>query len=253
MKKSTTVEVIGAGYSRTGTNTLKKALVILGYGSTYHMFELLCNGSSHSDFWVRVSEKQQDFDFDEIFCVNGKPKYRSTCDLPSALYWKEQLKQYPDAKVILTLRDPEKWYESCMNTIFYTTYGSPYQYFGLYLVDTLRLSWVTNEFWLKPICRDGFHNKWSKEHLIACYNAHNEKVQRECPPEKLLVFQVEEGWEPLCKFLKKPVPSEPFPRVNDTVQFQRFFFAVSLLGYVAATGLVLLPVAAGYAWVKSRK
>jgi hypothetical protein len=251
-QKSNTVEVIGAGYGRTGTSTLKKALEILGYDPTYHMYEVVVNRRKHPNFWVRVSDKEP-VDFDEIFCENGKPKYRATCDLPSSLYWKEQLDQYPEAKVILTFRNAEKWYKSCMDTIFHVIYGSPHQYFGLYLLDRLGLGVVNKEFWMKVVCRDAFRNNWSKENLIACYSEHNDKVQSECPHEKLLVFRVEQGWEPLCKFLGKPIPAEPFPHINDTVHFQRTFSLISCLGYVAVGGLVLLPVGAGVAFYKWRK
>jgi hypothetical protein len=246
-KHSNTVEVIGAGYGRTGTLSLKKALEILGYGPAYHMFEIINNSPKrHGEFWIRVSDKKA-YDFDEIFCEDGKPKYRATCDFPSSVFWKEQLEQYPEAKVILTVRDPEKWYKSAMDTIFHAMSGSPYQYFGLYFLDTIGMGMIQPEFFKKVACRDCFHNKFDKESIIACYNEHNESVKKECPKDKLLVYNVEEGWEPLCAFLNKPIPAEPFPRVNDTKEFLGHLTAGCIVGYTMMTLMVLVPVGIGFA------
>jgi hypothetical protein len=117
-----TVEVIGAGWGRTGTSSLKKALEILGYDPTYHMVEVHKN--KDCDFWINAYEKKGPLDFEKVFNRPGK-KYRANCDVPSATFWEEQLKQYPDAKVILTKRDAEKWYKSCSETILCMTPNYP--------------------------------------------------------------------------------------------------------------------------------
>jgi hypothetical protein len=246
VKKSNTVEVIGAGWGRT---SLKKALEILGYDKTYHMHEVFQHSRAHGKFWCRVADKKP-YDFDEIFCENGKPKYRASCDFPSSQYWREQLEQYPEAKVILTTRDPEKWYKSTMDTILLALSGSPNQYFGLKFLDLVDLGIMKKEFWLKTITRDAFHYQFDKQSLITGYKEHNEKVLKECPKEKLLVYNVEEGWEPLCKFLNKPIPSEPFPHLNDTKEFQGNIMKGCIVGYVLMTMMVLLPVGIGYLTMK---
>jgi hypothetical protein len=102
------VEVIGAGWGRTGTLTLMTALEILGYNPCYHMVKVI--DYQHAPFWTRAYNKQK-YDFDEVFLSN---KVRATCDFPSCYFWKEQMTKYPNAKVILTVRNPEKWYQSCM-------------------------------------------------------------------------------------------------------------------------------------------
>src|SRR5688572_2410884 len=102
MTKDDCIEVIGAGFGRTGTSSLKKALEILGYDPCYHMSEVVRN--SHFKFWIKVSKKEP-YNFDEVF-KSDKLTYRASVDFPSSLFWKEQLKRYPDAKVILTTRDP---------------------------------------------------------------------------------------------------------------------------------------------------
>jgi hypothetical protein len=246
-----TVKVIGAGWGRTGTLSLKAALEILGYDPTYHMFEVINRG--HCDFWIKVADNQP-YDFDDAFiCENGKVKYTATCDFPSSKYWKEQLERYPSAKVILTIRDPEKWYKSGVDTIFKSTPTSPHYLFGLKVLSKLRLSPLTEEFLTKIVAKGEFHYDWSKENMMNAFKKHNERVKRECPPEKLLIFEVSQGWEPLCKFLGKPIPSVPFPHVNDTQSMQTMFYRLHYLGCAIFAGLVLLPVGVGmFAYSKFR-
>lgn len=218
--------MIGAGYGRTGTSSLKAALEILGYQDTYHMTEVF----KHDDqrFWSRVSDKKK-YDFNEVFKHNGY-NYTASCDFPSAVYWREQLAQYPDAKVILSVRDPEKWYQSCCDTIFRVMPGYPQRLMGFAfrrMFNTLG----TNEMMAKVIVRDSFHNDWSKENVIKCFKEHNAAVIAECPKDKLLVYEVSQGWEPLCKFLNKPIPDVPFPNVNDTAHFQKMINAINEQGF----------------------
>ncbi len=120
MSKSNSMEVIGAGWGRTGTSSMKKALEILGYDPCYHMSEVVAN--QHVNFWWRVANKKT-YDFDEVFASKGKV-FTAGVDVPSALFWKEQLVRYPNAKVILNIRDPEKWYKSFHDTILQTIPGS---------------------------------------------------------------------------------------------------------------------------------
>lgn len=243
VKQSNTIEVIGAGYSRTGTASLQKALGILGYNSIYDRFEVSVN-EFHDLFWCRVSDKEKDIDFDEIFCdKKGNPMYRVTCDFPSAQYWKEQLQKYPNAKVILTIRDPEKWYASAIDTFFCAAFGSPYQYNGLKFLGLVGIGILRNEFWLKIFRRDFFQNEFTKEHIIKCYNDHNKRVINECPKEKLLIFDIaKDGWEPLCKFLNKPIPSEPFPHVNDTKILLRRLNLGHFFGEAMMAAIVVIPM-----------
>ncbi len=238
---SNTVQVIGAGWGRTGTLSLKKALEILGYNPTYHMREAI-EHPKHQSFWVRVAGNLP-YDFDEIFLGDGKgePTYNATCDVPSSLYWKEQLERYPNAKVILTVRDPEKWFKSASDTIFTGISGSPNCLFGLKVLNRLGLGALTLDFQRKVLVEAALRGKWLKEDCIETFKLHNERVLRECSKERLLVFEVCEGWEPLCRFLDKPIPAEPFPHVNDTASMKMMFQSYTIFGYVVLGGLVTLP------------
>ncbi|RYG97929.1 sulfotransferase family protein, partial [archaeon] len=174
------VEVIGAGWGRTGTASLKKALEILGY-PCYHMFEVM--GRNHHDFWCRVADGKE-YDFNEVF-VQPDVKFTATVDFPSSQYWREQLRRYPHAKVILSKRDPEKWYKSCIETIFCMIGGSPHVPFGVWLCRCLGLlnrkgSVMTQ----KVISRDAFHDDWGKESILDSYNKHNAAIVAECPADK---------------------------------------------------------------------
>jgi hypothetical protein len=244
--KSETVQVIGAGWGRTGTASLKKALEILGYDPTYHMYEVM-KRPQQADLWMKVQdavEKKESYDFDNIFiCDNGKEKYTATCDFPSAKFWKEQLQQYPSAKVILTVRDEEKWFTSVSETIFrQQIQGGLY---GLTFLNVIKLFPIKKEFLDKVIHRGVFDNDFSKSNMIERYKKHNENVKKECPKEKLLVFEVSQGWEPLCKFLNKPIPSEPFPHANDTESIRALFNRFNMIGYAAFVFIVSLPIILG--------
>jgi hypothetical protein len=249
------IQVIGAGFGRTGTNSLKVALDLLGY-NTYHMKENFKHG--HFKFWIKLSdelhrEKASEHDtsmgistqFDEVFKYD-REQYTATCDWPSALYWEEQLKQYPHAKVILTVRDPEAWYQSCMNTIFRTMPLSPYcdPIMGM-LASSGVLGKDFVAFFQANVARDTFHGIWSKEHVIEVYQRHINEVKQRCPKEKLLVYEVSQGWAPLCEFLDKPIPDVPFPHVNDTKEFQRMILAVRMVAMVGLTTAITIPICVG--------
>jgi hypothetical protein len=228
--------VIGAGLGRTGTATLKKALEILGFGPTYHMYEVIKN--SRAKEWLKVTQDPSNSALlDSLLAGSG---YRSSCDFPSASFWKEQMQLYPDAKVVLTTRDPEKWYESCTNTIFRFQRDHPASNLGLQIVGWLGLPTAGFRDMTDALIRDKtFRGDWSKENVIKCFKAHNKNVLETCPKEKLFVFEVSQGWEPLCKFLDVPVPNEPFPHVNDTKEFQQLIHKMTIMGY-ATLGLAAL-------------
>lgn len=242
---SDTLQVIGAGWGRTGTMSLKTALEILGYGSCYHMVENINNNDNK--FWIRVSDKLE-YDFDEVFVRPELGKvYHSSCDYPASTYWKELLTRYPNAKVILTVRDPEKWYKSASETVYRTFPGFPTNSLALRVFLKSPLSKISNEFHMKAGVRDLFHGDMSKENIMKCYREHIERVKRECPPDKLLVYEVSQGWEPLCKFLGKPIPDVPFPRLNETAEINKLLNMFEMLGWAMIATMVALPV--GVAWL----
>ena len=195
------VEVIGAGFGRTGTLSLKLALEKLGFGKCYHMLEVLQH-PHHVEVWS-AAHRGEPVDWDALF-----EGYRATVDWPACNLWREQLAHWPDAAVLLSTRDPERWYESVMNTIYPASMrgydaGEP---FSVWLYDTI---WG-------PIF-DGRLD--DRKHTIGVYERHVEEVKRTAPADRLLVFEAAQGWEPLCRFLERPVPNEPFPRANTTEDF----------------------------------
>jgi hypothetical protein len=227
------IEVISAGWGRTGTNSLMKALEILGFDPCYHMEKVIQDGAA--DVWADVY-KGKPYNFDDIF---GPKKYRATCDFPSCVYWKEQLQKYPHAKVVLSTRDPIKWHKSCMDTIFKAMPGNPLTPFGLQVCNYFNLGPIGN-LSREIVTRIFFNHTADRDFATKLFTNFNESVIAECPKDKLLVFQVEQGWEPLCKFLDCPIPDVPFPRVNDTAQFQHHLTFVNRLGYGIFGGILLL-------------
>mmetsp|Transcript_73111 Transcript_73111/g.143412 ORF Transcript_73111/g.143412 Transcript_73111/m.143412 type:complete len:261 (+) Transcript_73111:47-829(+) len=238
--------VIGAGYGRTGTASFKKALEILGRGPCYHMFEVFQH--KHAVQWEKIAAEPNNKEL--LHSVLGGSGFHSSCDFPSAAFWEEQLALYPDAKVVLTTRDPEKWYKSCTDTIFNLTQGHPSVSFGFHLILLLgipcaRMGPMTEAV----ITQRSFHGDWSKENTIKCFNEHNQHVIDTCPKDKLLVFEAAQGWEPLCKFLDLPVPDVPYPHENDTQEFVKQVKIFATIGNAVIVVGVLgmaATLAAGY-------
>ncbi len=184
---------------RTGTYSLKLALEQLGFGPCHHMAEVL-RDSEQKALW-RAAGKGKLPNWDVALAG-----YRSAVDWPTAHFWRELSAYYSDAKVILTVRDPGQWYKSMIQTIW--------------------LTWdaVTNDpesFGMAVVGNGVFGGRFDeRDHAIAIYEAHNKAVRKAVASERLLVYDVSEGWSPLCAFLDVPLPSEPFPRTNSTAEFR---------------------------------
>jgi hypothetical protein len=196
------LKVIGAGFGRTGTKSLKLALEIIGFGPCHHMVEVLRN-EGKPEQWAAAANGEK-MDWDAVFAG-----YQSTVDWPSTDYWRELAAYAPDAKIILTLRDPEAWFRSTQQTIF-GEINSP-----------MATAETPDGTILRAIFSKNFNNQpYDRDTCLAAYAAHNAGVIRDVPPARLLVFNVAEGWGPLCKFLGVPVPDLPFPQVNSTDEFR---------------------------------
>jgi hypothetical protein len=207
------LKIIGAGFGRTGTLSLKEALQLLGFGPCYHMLELF-EHPQHIPYWEAAVHNEQ-VDWDAIF-----QGYQATVDWPSCTFYKHLLAAYPSAKVLLSVRDPEQWYESVKSTVYRVSSSTQASFAAspLFTIppNVAAVQPVVNQL----VWNDTFHNRFEeKEYAIAVFNQHNEEVKRSVPSEKLLVYQVKEGWEPLCAFLGVPVPDVPFPRLNDRGSF----------------------------------
>ncbi|KAK9709243.1 hypothetical protein K7432_009161 [Basidiobolus ranarum] len=208
MVNNSNLEVIGAGFGRTGTMSLKAALDKLGY-RTYHMIVAVSKPEVYSPLWVEAAEGNPNWD--KIF--DG---YNATVDNPACWWYKDLYQRSPDAKVILTVRDPERWYKSCHDTVHGLTKIMNKAIELGYATDEQKLvqEMIDKSTWGPTGCFQGRFE--DKEWAINYFKQHVEEVKRTIPADKLLVFEVKDGWEPLCKFLGKPIPDEPFPNVNDT-------------------------------------
>ncbi len=198
------LKVIGAGYPRTGTASLKVALEQLGLGRCYHMIDLVARASD----WPRWTEALDgcQVDFEDIL-----RDYAAITDTPGCLLVRALMSAYPNAKVVLTVRDGERWFRSTQQTILSADATA---LFGGALPDFNTL-----------MRRMGFHPEdpatHDRETMIARLNAHNEDVQASVDPRRLLVYDVSQGWAPLCEFIGVPIPEAPFPRINTTDDFQK--------------------------------
>lgn len=200
------LEVFGAGAGRTGTLSLKKALERLGFGPCHHMLHLL-ERPEEMPLWEDAAAGRPT-DWTRVYAG-----YRSSVDWPGARWWREITTTFPKAKVILTLRDPESWYDSVTNSTFKAAMRQPPPDASPDFERLRRLS-------IDIVWEGVFGGRFTdKDHALRVYREHNEAVQREIPADRLLVFEVSQGWQPLCDFLGVPVPDEPFPRSNDRAQF----------------------------------
>lgn len=195
------VHIIGAGLGRTGTDSLRAALDRLGFGPCHHMRELFAQPETIVG-WARAARGEH-VDWGEILAG-----YASTVDWPSVAFWRELVDAYPNARVILTLRDPYAWYESATNTIHRARFAVHPE-----LEEHLRV--VERLVW-----QGTFGGRFTdREHAIAVYEAHYDAVRAYVPEKRLLEFDVRDGWAPLCEFLAVAVPPEDFPKLNTTAAF----------------------------------
>jgi hypothetical protein len=191
-----TLKVIGAGLGRTGTLSLKLALEHIGFGRCYHMSEMLAQMRTHLPLWLEAARGYPNWG--AIFAG-----YLSTCDYPACTYWRELAATYPEAKIVLTTRDPDSWFDSVSATIFSRDHRGHFE--GNPLMAEFFERTVFNE--VGPLLGD-------RAAMTAYFDRWNQAVIDEVPPGRLLVYQARDGWEPLCAFLGVPVPAESYPRVN---------------------------------------
>ena len=223
------LEIIGTGFGRTGTLSVYTALQKLGF-PCYHMFEVLENkdNTSHLDFWRKVANTAPgtQHDWTQVFS-----KYTAAVDNPACCVWRELMVAYPDAKVLMTVhpRGAEAWYESTMDTIYFTEkmwqfkvlkFTTP---FGRKFGDMSRkLIWQRAH---KGTMED-------RNQAIAHYHQHIADVKAAVPPERLLIFSVDQGWKPLCEFLAVPAPESEFPNVNDRAAIKKTIRDITKGAYV---------------------
>ncbi|XP_039274061.2 uncharacterized protein LOC120348015 [Styela clava] len=205
------MKVICAGFSKTGTKSMNRALTVLGY----KVFDYIENIEEHGDNWVKIAKNEAGLDLLKTMFKD----IDAGTDLPIYCFWEELLQAFPDAKVILMVRDNEDQFCASMIgqiennqaligvlcQILSPSYRKLMEMnkllaepgFGYLPEKTFQIGYKINELCLKQ-----------------AYRRHNAFVQECCPKDRLLVFNCKEGWDPLCKFLNLPVPSEPFPHKN---------------------------------------
>lgn len=204
------LQIIGAGLGRTGTLSLKLALERLAFTGCYHMVEVLMN-PGHAAYWNAAADGNPDWQ--RIF--DG---YAATVDYPGCRYWRELADVYPDAKVILTVRDAERWFESTQATIFSDH-------------NRERLSFPElKDFFEKNVFSQFGDRIHDRDFMIQAFRRHNDEVERSIAPERLLVFEVKEGWAPLCEFLGVPVPPDPFPHANSREEMEAMVRTAQVAG-----------------------
>jgi hypothetical protein len=201
------LKLIGAGLGRTGTLSLKSALERIGYGPCYHMMEVLAEPERGRQ-WLQKTQSGA-HDWEGIF--RG---YRATVDWPAAAFWRELVERYPDAKVLLSVRDPDRWYDSLMNTIYpVMTQGLP-ERAPASLGDFYDMVHAL-------IFEQTFGGQLAdRAHAKRVFEQHNQAVIDTVPASRLLVYRPGDGWEPICSFLEVSVPKEDFPHLNDTTWYR---------------------------------
>lgn len=231
------IEVIGAGFGRTGTKSLKLALEKLGYDRCHHMMEVGVN-LKQIEYWDRASRGEK-MDWDEVFTG-----FQACVDWPSSAYYQELAEYFPDAKVVLSVRDPQAWYTSVIGTIYSVIGAVP----GWILRLSKRIR-TLGEFVERTVWQGVFDGRFEdKEYALDVFREHIETVKRVIPPERLLIHQAKDGWPSLCEFLDKPVPDIPYPRVNEANEIKRMIVVLRCLGYLPWVALALIVLAIGNGW-----
>jgi hypothetical protein len=221
--------------------SLKVALETLALDPCYHMTEVLAH-PEHTGFWISAWRREP-ADWEGVLGV-----YEATMDWPACTFYGELMERHPDAKVILSVRDPERWYESVRNTIYELSViipRHPFYRIGYTLVRLFVLRGPGNIDLADEIIWQGtFDGRFEDEnHAIEVFERHNAEVQQRVPENRLLVYDVKSGWGPLCEFLGVEEPDEPFPRTNDTAQMRRRLRGVKAIS-IAVTVTLMLSLAA---------
>ena len=230
------MKIIGAGFGRTGTTSLKAALETLGFGPSYRLDEVFKHPEQVA-FW-EAARRGERVDWEGFFAGYGV-----AVDWPAFSFYKELMESFPEAPVILTVRDPERWYESVRSTIYaiHKLSAGPapvrqaFALAGHFAPGVTGIARLADRTLWDGLFDGRFEDR---SFAIEVFHRHNKEVRSRVSPERLLVYDVKEGWAPLCDFLGVAVPDEPFPHLNDTREMRR-----RLLGLVAASAAV--PILAG--------
>jgi hypothetical protein len=213
------MQVIGTGFGRTGTLSLKTALERLGFGPCHHMVDVFAHPRQIRPWLAAATAREADWDR----LLVG---YESCVDGPTSAYWRQLADHYPKAKVILTTRDPERWLASMQRTLFAQRRRIESlpgraavllsSLLGTDLAAFVRMVDTTLDARTFATAADR-----EPERAVKLFQEHTARVVAAIPAGRLLVFDAAAGWGPLCEFLEVPVPDEPYPRVNNSSDFTR--------------------------------
>ena len=240
MRDDMSVEVIGAGLGRTGTKSLQTALETLGYGPCYHMTEVF-EHPEHLPIW-EAAARGEPVEWERIF-----EGYRATVDWPGAAFYERLMEAYPQAKVILTVRDSGRWYESARSTIYDVRKPASSPLFSLVahfiprLRNIRRAALLVSDLVWKQTFGDRFEDR---KYALKTFVHINQQVRECVPKDRLLVYEISEGWQPLCDFLGVEPPEDtPFPHLNDTKSFRRTTRLIPALVSVVGVAVLLTAFA----------
>jgi Sulfotransferase domain len=211
------MKVIGAGFGRTGTMSQKAALEMLGFGPSFHMIDLI-REPEPLPYWQAAANGEQ---VDWTEALDG---WESTVDWPGCTWWEQMAETWPDVPILLSVRDPEAWYRSTLNSIHEAKEMALRGELGggedaEDAPDPAVIQFINGMIW-----NGTFEGRFAdKEFAIDVFNRHNEDVKRKAPADRLLVWDIKEGWGPLCDFLGVDVPAEPMPHLNDTESFRNMW------------------------------
>ena len=197
--------IIGSGFGRTGTMSLKRALDMLGFGPCHHMEEVLHHPEQVAHWQAVVAGKP--VNWEEVFAG-----YRSQVDWPGAHVWRQLADSFPQAKVIHTQRPEEQWWNSFSATIA-VVLGN---FRDMPAPPHMRAMMTVAAQMIGP---ETIGNSLTKDAALSAYRKRAADVEAVIPRERLLIFDVAEGWEPLCRFLNVPAPTTAFPHVNSTEEW----------------------------------
>jgi hypothetical protein len=214
------MKMIGVGFGRTGTMSLKAALEELGANPCFHMIDLITGENKARDlpYWVRIADGEP-VDWHEVF-----EPWQATVDWPACARWEELIDAFPDAPVLLNVREFDAFYKSVENTILAVKKAAMA---GELAQDANREA-PAPELWgaiEKLIWQGDFQGRFEdKEWVRQMYNKRNEAIKARVPSDRLVVWELGvDGWEPLADALGVDVPDTPFPRLHDTNEFRTEF------------------------------
>ena len=235
------MKVICAGWGRTGTRSLKYALEYLTTKPSYHMQNILLN-KNDATLWhdlIFNNDNNNGFNWATIF-----KGYGACLDFPSCNYYKELMEFYPDAKVILTIRDDESWMKS-------------WNVLNNKVLNSFTFKFLAKIPYTSFKLQKGIHNKMilgedgafkgdiTDKAIKQRFNEWNQSVIDYVPKDRLLIYEVKDGWEPICEFLDKPIPNIPFPYKNKTKNMghmSRFINMIFIIIIIISIAMIISSV-----------